>query len=202
MKYILLAIFGIGALALAGTIIYFYIKAKRFTKRVFGTDNFREIIDTQEEMMENTPKSVSGMTSLYLPRLQADFPELNWLEFKSEAEKHLMKHLRNELKVTSPLIHQTELRDYRKKSGTCYVILQSAVQFLKGTKKVQTRFNTTMAYVQDASQMGYENAFSMNCPNCGAPIVQLGDKQICEYCGSDVIPVNLRIWSLDRVEEL
>lgn len=202
MKYFILAIFGIGFLVLAGTIIYFHLKIKRFAKETFGTDDLTEIIDTQEEVMENTPKSVSGMTSLYLPRLQADFPELNWVEFKSEAEKHLMNHLRNELKVTSPLIHQTELRDYRKSSGTCFVILQSSVQFLKGTKKTQTRFNTVMAYVQDASKMGYEAAFSMNCPNCGAPIVQLGDKKICEYCGSDVVAVNTRIWSLDRVEEV
>lgn len=201
MKMIL-ALFGIGFLVLAGMLLFLYMKAKHFAKEAFGTDNLKEIIQTQEEQLEHTPKSVSGMTSLYLPRLQADFPELNWIEFKSDAEKHLMNYLKNEQKVTSPLIHQTELRDYRKNSGTCYVIFESSVQFLQSTKKIQTRFHTVMAYIQDASQMGYEAAFSMNCPNCGAPVVQLGNKKICEYCGSDIVAVNTRIWSLDRIEEV
>lgn len=194
------AILGICLLAFAGTIWYFYMKIKRFARQNFGTDDLQEIIQTQEEMMANTPKSVSGMTSLYLPRLQADFPELNWVQFKSIAQKHLKTYLREELKVTSPQIHQTELRDYRKNAGTCFAILQASVEYFKETKKVQNRFNIIMVYVQDAAKTGHESAYSMNCPNCGAPIVQLGDK-VCEYCGSDVVEVNTRIWALDRVEE-
>lgn len=192
-------ILGIALLALIGTIWYFYIRIKRFAKRNLGTDNLQEFIQTQEEMMENTPKSVSGMTSLYLPRLQADFPELNWVEFKSNGEKHLMDYLRQQ-SVSSPKIHQTELKDYRKNSGTCYVILQSAVEFFKVSKKTQARYNVVMSYVQDASKTGHESAYSINCPNCGAPMAQLGNK-VCEYCGSNVMEVNTRIWTLDRIEE-
>ena len=193
-------IFGVCFLALAGTIWYFYGKIKRFARENFGTDKLDEIIQNQEEMMENTPKSVSGMTSLYLPRLQADFPELNWVEFKSMAEKHLLEYLK-EQQFTDVLIHQTELRDYRKNSGTCYAILQSSVQYFKEAKKIQSRYNTTMAYVQDAQKAGYEHGFSMNCPNCGAPITSLGNRT-CEYCGSVVREVNVRVWRLDKIEEL
>lgn len=195
-----LAILGICLLALAGTIWYFYWKVKRFARENFGSDNLQKIIQSQEDMMANTPKSVSGMTSLYLPRLQADFPELNWMEFKSNAEKHLLEHIRQQ-SVTSPQIHETQLRDYKKSSGTCFAVLQSSVQYFKADKKIQTRYNTVMSYVQDAQKTGHEAAYSMNCPNCGAPIVQLGDK-VCEYCGSDVVEVNTRIWVLDRIEEL
>lgn len=194
------ALLGIGLLILAGTIWYFYFKIRCFTRQAFGVDSLQEIIESQEEMMENTPKSVSGMTSLYLPRLQKDFPELNWMEFKSGAERHLLEYLKK-LPITEPLIHQTELRDYRKNSGTCYAILQSSVQYRQDDRKVQSRYNTVMAYVQDAQKTGYEQSYSVNCPNCGAPIVHLGSK-VCEYCGSKVVEVNMRIWSLDRIEKL
>ncbi|MCI8372259.1 MAG: hypothetical protein HFI75_07660 [Lachnospiraceae bacterium] len=195
-----LIIFGICLLALAGTIWYFYWKIKRFARQNLGVDNLSEFAASQEELMANTPKSVSGMTSLYLPRLQADFPELNWVEFRSAAEKHLLEHL-NSQPVTSPHIHQTELRDYRKNSGTCYTIFQSAVEYYKEDKKIQSRFNTVMAYIQDAAKTGYEESYSVNCPNCGAPVTQLGHK-ICAYCGSAIAEVNMRIWTLDRIEEL
>lgn len=195
-----LAIFGIALLVIAGTVWYFYMKVKRFARRNFGTDSLQKIIQNQEEEMANTPKSVSGMTSLYLPRLQKDFPELNWVEFQTMAEKHLKEHL-EKLGYKSVRIHQTVLRDYRKNSGTCYAVLQSSVEFFKEEKKTQSRFNVTMAYIQDASKTGHESSYSINCPNCGAPISSLGAKT-CEYCGSAVREVNIRIWQLDEVEEV
>lgn len=194
-----LIIFGICMLALASTIWYFYFKIKRFTRENLGVDNLSEFMSEQEELMANTPKSVSGMTSLYLPRLQADFPELNWVEFRSSAEKHLLEYLGKQ-PITNPHIHQTEIRDYRKKSGTCYVIFQSSVEYYKENRKIQSRFNTIMAYIQDAAKTGYEQSYSVKCPNCGAPITQLGHK-VCEYCGSAIAEVNMRIWTLDRIEE-
>lgn len=195
IKYILLIVL----LATTGTIWYFYLKIRRFARQNFGTDNLSEIIESQEEMMENTPKSVSGMTSLYLPRLQKDFPELNWVEFRSKAEQHLRDHI-GSLGYRDMRIHQTELRDYRKREGTCYVIIQSAVQYFKEDKKVQSRYNTTMAYIQDSMKTEHLDAYSSNCPNCGAPITSLGHKR-CEYCGSPVTTVNMHVWELNKIEE-
>lgn len=200
MKWIGLAIFGIALLAIVGTIWYFYRKIKRFARVNFGTDNFRQIVETQEELEANTPKSVSGMTSLYLPRLQKDFPELNWVEFRGLAEKYLKEHIENQ-GCTQVHFHQTVLRDYRKKDGTCYAIIQSSVEFFREEKKTQSRFNVTMAYVQDAEKIGFESAYSINCPNCGAAISALGNK-VCEYCGSIVKEVTMRVWELEKIEEV
>lgn len=200
MKWIGLAIFGIALLAIVGTIWYFYRKIKRFARVNFGTDNFRQIVETQEELEANTPKSVSGMTSLYLPRLQKDFPELNWVEFRGLAEKYLKEHIENQ-GCTQVHIHQTALRDYRKKGGTCYAIIQSSVEFFREEKKNQSRFNVTMAYVQDAEKIGFESAYSINCPNCGAAISTLGNK-VCEYCGSIVKEITMRVWELEKIEEV
>ncbi|MBQ7581802.1 MAG: hypothetical protein IJU25_03180 [Lachnospiraceae bacterium] len=50
-----------------------------------GTD-----FDALESEIAITPKSVSGMTSLCIPRITADFPEFNWHEFKQKAENMLL----------------------------------------------------------------------------------------------------------------
>lgn len=195
LKYILLLLF----IGILGTIWYFYWKIRRFAKQNFGTDSLSEIIESQEEQMANTPKSVSGMTSLYLPRIQKDFPELNWVEFRAKAKEHLCEYLTAQ-GCQSIHIHQTELRDYRKKDGTCYIIIQSSVQYLLADKKIQSRYNITMAYVQDSLKTTHMDAYSSNCPNCGAPITNLGNK-ICAYCGSTVTLVNMHVWHLNQIEE-
>ena len=46
--------------------------------------------DGLESEIATTPKSVSGMTSLCIPRITKDFPEFNWYEFKQKAENMLL----------------------------------------------------------------------------------------------------------------
>lgn len=193
------AVLGIAVLALVATIWHFYRKVKRFAQENFGTDDLSRIAAMAEEEEANTPKSVSGMTSLYLPQLQKDFPELNWVEFQELAKSHIKRHL-EEMGRTNVRFHQTVLRDYRKASGTCYVVLQSSVESMQEEKKIQSRFNVTMAYVQDAEKTGNASAYSINCPNCGAAVSALGNK-VCEYCGSIIREVNMHIWELEKVEE-
>lgn len=200
MKWIVFGILGFGILVMTGTIWYFYRRIKRFARANFGTDDFSEIARLQEEEEANTPKSVSGMTSLYLPRLQKDFPELNWVEFQELAKGHIKRHL-EEMGRTKIRFHQTVLRDYRKEKGTCFAVLQSSVEFFQEEKKIQSRYNVTMAYVQDAEKTGFESAYSINCPNCGAAVSALGNK-VCEYCGSIVKEVNIRVWEFKKIEEV
>ena len=38
------------------------------------------------------------------------------------------------------------------------------------------------------------------CPNCGAPIKNLGHK-FCDYCGTSIVEVNVRSWKFDSVKE-
>lgn len=188
-----------GAIALTATIWYFYRKAKRTMKDLFGTDSIRELAQSREEQEANTPKSVSGMTTIYAPRIQKDFPELNLIELRGIAEKHLRAHLSKQ-NFTGTRIHKTEVLNYIKKSGTCVIVFQSGVQYFTGTQKVQARYNTHMMYVQDAIEYGQSSGFSVNCPHCGGALTSLGAK-FCEYCGSEVIPINIHVWDLHKIEE-
>lgn len=197
IPFILIAV---AILALVGTIWHFYNKAKHTMKNLFGTDDLKQLIETRDRQEAETPKSVSGMTDLYVPLIQKDFPELNWVQLKGMAEKNLLEHIAKE-GYTNPLIHKTSILNYIKKSGTCVVVFQSGVQLFSGEKKIQTRFNTHMMYIQDADKYGHSKGFSVTCPHCGGALTSLGAKY-CEYCGNEVVPINIHAWQLDKIEDL
>ncbi len=89
-----LAVLGIlvgGALVYA--IGYVIFKIRRISKEVFGTSDIVEGFKRQEEIYENTAKSVSGMTSVELPKIMKDFPEFSWPEWKKICENTLRAYL-------------------------------------------------------------------------------------------------------------
>lgn len=110
-------------------------------------------------------------------------------------------------------IHQTEICNYKKEMGTCVITLQSAVEYLYykmddgrvigGNQKLktQTKYNVELLYIQDANLHFSDNALGTKCPNCGAPITNLGHMK-CEYCGMAVTAINSKVWSLHKFYEV
>lgn len=231
---------GAGVVLVVGILICLLLgRVRRFSRQVFGADSLAEGLKWQEEMLAETPKSVSGMTRIYEPLIQEDFPEFNWQEFRRKAEQLLLlafdavsagdgarirggfaqfrQQVENQIADNARAgirevyeqvrIHNTEIARYEKKDGTCVITLQSAVghihykeragKVIWGGRKlpVQTKYNIELMYVQDAARAGAGDAVGVNCPNCGAPITKLGVK-FCEYCGTEVIPVNIQVWSI------
>lgn len=119
-----------------------------------------------------------------------------------------MKEVYSQIKV-----HRTEITNYEKKSGTCVITFQSAVEHYHYTqkdgsvvsgekeRKEQTKYNTELVYIQDEKLTKLDNAVGTTCPNCGAPVTKLG-AMYCEYCGLAVTPVNLKVWVLHRFYEV
>lgn len=185
-----------GSIAL---IIFSVIRRVRHTMTdLFGTDDLKQLINTRQEEEANTPKSVSGMTSLVLPRIQNDFPELNWYELRDMAEKELFAYCQKK-GLTDLKIHQSAILDYTKKAGTCIIVFQFSVQYFKNSQKKQARYNASVLYVQDADKYGDGSGFSVTCPHCGGAITSLGKKH-CDYCGSEVLPINIRAWRFHKIE--
>lgn len=58
------------------------------------TLDFIQELKTQQQEYELKPRSVSSMTSVYLPQITRDFPEFNLFEFKTKAENALMSALK------------------------------------------------------------------------------------------------------------
>lgn len=235
-------------LLIAAAVSVWYIKRqiKKASRQLFGTDSVKEIarqFEEQERIMEETPKSVAGMTSYYLPKIQRDFPEFSYQQFVQRTEnclkaalasiekeslselsdesEELKKQIQAKLndherqgireKFHSVKIHRTEISHYVKEAGCCMITFQSAVEYLYAQwnrdeecpklKKRQTRYQMEWVYIQDAEAMPEERrAVGFTCPNCGAPIKKLGSRS-CEYCGTALEPINIRVWSLDRILE-
>ncbi len=176
-----------------------------------------------------TPKSVAGMTSLYLPKIKKDFPEFQYDEMKVRAENALTSYLlaissmnpsflKEEVRETyrDIKIHRTELANYRKRNGRCIVTFQSSLQsfytktdgsgkLLAGNAQLytQTKYNVDVIYIQDRELVEKETDLSLglNCPNCGAPISTLGSK-VCEYCGTPIVELNIYAWTFSNIEEV
>ena len=116
---------------------------------------------------------------------------------------------------TQVKIHQTEIARYRKEAGRCIVTFQSAVEsfhyvtdeanvVVRGSDHTleQSRYNTDLVYIQNRAlaKDAADNAIGITCPNCGAPVTNLGAK-FCEYCGAGIIELNVHAWSFENIEE-
>lgn len=84
-------------LVIIGWIYFFIRKAKRavesFSREAFGTSDIMQGFKQVEQEYSLTPKSVSAMTSLYLPKIKKDFPEFHYDEMKVRAENVLTSYL-------------------------------------------------------------------------------------------------------------
>lgn len=111
--------------------------------------------DINDEL-SRTPKSLSSMTSIYLPQIQKDFPEFNWNEFKPQIQNAIINRLnaidsRNALLVSdldivyadvknllnqSFIPHYKEIRaydtvisSYKKQDGTCMIVTETSIEY-------------------------------------------------------------------------
>lgn len=110
-------------------------------------------------------------------------------------------------------IHQTEIANYQKREGKCIITIQTAIGYLyykmrdgkliDGSKdrKTQTKYNMELVYIQDVDSAKLDSAVGTVCPQCGAPVKVLGAKY-CEYCGSGIVPLNIKVWSLHKFYEV
>ena len=84
-------------LIIFGCVAYAVYRVKNavrsFSQAAFGTDSLRKGLEQVEEEYAATPKSVSAMTSLYLPNIKREFPEFQYDEMKVRAENVLTSYL-------------------------------------------------------------------------------------------------------------
>ncbi|MBO5302786.1 MAG: TIM44-like domain-containing protein [Lachnospiraceae bacterium] len=237
----------LGMVAVGGGIAFFSIrnKLREVSRAAFGTDSLVEGWNRQADELVATPKSVSGMTKIYAPQIQKDFPDFNIEEFKNMAENMLLSALtaisagdislleestkevkqQVNIRITNNKqagirevyermkVHQMEITSYVKKQGTCMITFQCAVEYLYYKEKdgalldgdkmrlTQTKYNIELMYVQNVDLAGEENAKGTTCPNCGAPVTNLGAK-FCEYCGLAVTVINIKVWNLHQFYEV
>lgn len=79
----------------AGFAGYHYVKKKlaSISRSMFGTDSFIEGWNRQADVLAKTPKSVSGMTRVFAPQIERDFPDFDLTQFKNKVENMLVSAL-------------------------------------------------------------------------------------------------------------
>jgi len=111
-------------------------------------------------------------------------------------------------------VHKSGIYSYQKNAGTCVITLQTAIEYLHYIKQngvvvsgspqalEQARYNLTILYIQDISSLpsSLTTAVGVTCPNCGAPVKGLGNRK-CEFCGSALQAIDIRIWRINQFAE-
>lgn len=68
-------------------------KLQSITQELYGTSSLSEANARMKEEYASTPKSVSAMTSLYLPKIVRNFPDFIYSEMKSRSQNVLTQYL-------------------------------------------------------------------------------------------------------------
>ncbi len=158
--------------SIVGIIIYVKNKLSKLSNDVFGTSNIIEGFKKQELELSETPKSVSSMDSVLIPKIKKDFPELDINEIKSLAETSLInyfsclekKHVTSTTKISNKLnakinkeieaisksddkimnmkIHRTVINSYKNNNGACIITFQSSLEYIKKAKKGEKKIQS------------------------------------------------------------
>lgn len=87
MKYIpviiILALVLIIIIAIFCGVMYIRNKTREVSRALFGTSDVSQAARKMKQEYSSTPKSVSAMTSLLLPKIVADFPDFQYDEMMS-----------------------------------------------------------------------------------------------------------------------
>ena len=112
------------------------------------------------------------------------------------------------------VIHRTEISRYTKDGATARILFVSSVgsyayttdaagSVVYGSRdmKTQSVYETELVYIQNVDMVANgSEGLGINCPNCGAPIKNLGQK-FCEYCGTGITEINIRAWKFSSIRE-
>lgn len=185
----------------AGTSMYLPMITKDFPEF-----HFEEMKERANNVLTSYLRAVDGKKAALLTEGTDELKEQLWMYIEMLNQKELKEHFER------IHIHRTEIYRYVKAAGRCTVVFQTAVEYIhyveqngkiksgRTEMKEQGRYNIEMIYIQDRDMIEdtRDYALGVNCPNCGAPISNLGAKE-CEYCGTPVIELNIKSWNFSKI---
>jgi hypothetical protein len=212
-KLLLWAVAAVAVLIVIYILYRIVVKIKRAMRRLSNRiGRFSNIVEevytaskNADKIESETPKSVSGMTSLLLPRISKDFPDFNWHEVREHLENKLREKLTAE-GSTDIVVHKSVISRYNKDANNISITCQTALKYKNPNKQYigeykQSRFTTEVVYMQKLDDYYEKDSLGVyTCPNCGASVDNYNGG-VCAYCGSKLRDLNVRIWSVADIEE-
>lgn len=196
-------------------------KAKRrFSDISQMTNMLKQVTEAMDDVVE--VKSVGGSTSLYLNKIQQNFPDFHnsdaeaaiktfiteYLAIRSGAQKDFTKANVNDKisldlskningKVFNIRFNNITIYNYTKTRDYATIKYRVSVGYDVNSKRVETRYE-----VDYSLQLTNSDAAStaMMCPNCGGAYESTNDYS-CPYCGAKIIRDTILSWSVTHVKE-
>ena len=196
MNTVLLIILIILVVILLTVIARIRARARELSRQLLGTADLMKGLSEAAGRAAVTEKSLSSVTRLMLPEIQKDFPVFNWEQYRLKVQDAVREYIAQELGGSEIEVHRTEISDYTRREGTCRIETQTSAGYTAGGSHTEERFVTGILYIQDVRMLPeYKTGLTLTCPNCGAPVTDLGQKK-CAYCGTAIRELNERVWKL------
>lgn len=167
----------------------------------------KEILFSKVEL--NLVKIFNAIEEKTIDNIKND-EDLELVCFNIEDKIKEMKLNNQTIKYDSIKFHDHAIKQYMKKQGVATITTSSTLEYYykdtmkndeKYNLKKQTRYTCKFIYIYNENKIGKNKKnFSMNCPNCGAPLKEIGN-YTCEYCSSHIEHVNLKIWKMSSYQE-
>ncbi|MBO4496088.1 MAG: hypothetical protein J5752_09560 [Clostridiales bacterium] len=112
-------------------------------------------------------------------------------------------------------VHKGGINEYKRTASTVEITFQYSLQYLQYQERngkfisgnratpTQARYNVKVINILDATRLAMEDTkgVGFNCPHCGAPVRHLGT-DVCEFCGTAIKTVDMRVWLVDQLLEI
>ena len=102
-------------------------------------------------------------------------------------------------------IHRIALANYINSGGVVDAVFEISFEcyhFFDESEKLNAPNQLACSIVLNHGKALADGAVieGHNCPNCGAPISAIGNKKVCEYCGSGFSTIDIKVWLADSVK--
>ncbi len=119
-------------------------------------------------------------------------------KIRSFVRKKISENKGKKVQYKNFKIHKTVISKYERKDGIATIYFGSSFEYIyvndQDEYKKQDRARLEFIYVFDMEKVSHnKKGFSLSCPNCGAPIRNLGEKT-CSYCNGYIVDVVKRCW--------
>ena len=214
MENALPVIIGLLILGVIGYGVFHLVVTMNYWSNILGYI-LRAAKDGEAEA-EETPRSLSGMDTLYLPQIAKDFPEFNWNEWRSVIEDAVLDRMEAIEKRDASLvrkyppvyeevenilraddekiphyrntkIHKTVIRRYEKKGGTCVITAESSAQYMRPVKSGKDG-GTALKKRQTAFDT--ELVYIQDIDKAGPSATSWGT--VCPRCGAPVKKIGMK----------
>lgn len=222
----------LGIFLILGFAGYYQVRrrVRSFSREVFGTDNIMKGLREVQEEANNTPYSISGGNSIYLPRVEKDFPDFHKSVLEEKVKEFLFSYfdclenldisklsqtVQNEAVLVAVESELADLKEsgIRKRYDNIKLHAISISNYTKSKEYATVKYQVALEYTDTSKiQTKYEihctftfkdtgaKSFGIRCRHCGGPLETTST--VCEYCGTIVIRNINKVWIISNYKKI